>query len=227
MTRTTRIVRPCGALLLAFAIVPAPVFAQNDAPGKFEAGVVFGWMGGSPGGSATALETPNQRGGLPRLTLFEADARLESTSAVTALVAFNLTPTIAVEGGLRYARPVLRTEVTADFEGAADRTIDSAPLRQYVADVGLVVHLRALAFGGGGVPFFTAAVGYLRELNGDQTVVEDGRAYRLGGGVKQPLGGWGGLRFDAGLGVRDGGFSLDEPRVRAFFTAGIGVFVVF
>lgn len=223
-------IRPCSALLLALALVlvPAMLHAQDyPAPRSVEVGGSVGWMGGTPGGSATALETRNRVGGLPRLTLFAVDGRLESTTSVAARVAFNLTRTVALEAGLSYGRPVLAARVSADFEGSPDLTVRALPLRQYVIEGGVAVHLRGLRIRGGGLPFVAAAAGYLRELSDERAAVETGRAYRLGAGVKQPLGHWGGLRFDAGLGVRDGGFSLDEPRVRAFFTASAGVFAVF
>ena len=217
--------RVAFALGLALALTPAALSAQAEPSWEVAAG--FGWLGGSPVGAATALETRNQVGGGPRLTLFDVDGRIESSRATTARVAFRVNPTFAVEAGFSYARPVLTTDISGDFEGSPDLTVQADPFRQYVIDVGVVVHLRRLRFGGGGLPFVSAATGYLRELTDDRTVIETGRTYRLGGGVKQPFGRRAGLRFDAGLGVRDGGFSLDEPRARAFLVAGLGAFFVF
>jgi len=217
-----------SALLWALVLFPAALSAQGSPrAGAFEIGGGAGWIGGSPAGDATASETRNQTGVAALLTLFEADARLRPTGAYGARVGFHLTPTTSVEAGFSYSRPTVAIAVSGDFEDSPDVTIDASSLRQYVVDLGVVVHLRRLRFGRDGVPFFSAGAGYLRELTDERALAGTGRVYRIGGGLKQRLGPRGGLRFDAGLGVRDGGFSLDEPRLRAFFTAGAGAFLVF
>jgi len=219
-------VRPL-AFPLAVVALSASLAAQDDPPvGAFELGGGVQWIGGSPAGSSSAMEASNRAGGLPGITLFEADARLRAAPGVGARIGYALTRRLAIEGGFTYSRPAVATTVRNDFEGAPQAIVRSA-LHQYFVDVGVTVRLEGLRLGARAVPFVAARAGYLRHLTEDRALARTGRVYQLGGGVRRPIGRRTGLRFDAGLGVRHGGFSLDDARTRAFFTAGAGAFVVF
>jgi hypothetical protein len=77
------------------------------------------------------------------------------------------------------------------------------------------------------VPFIRGGVGYLRQLHEGQSLVETGIAYHAGGGLTYWLSsggqgffkGWG-LRGDARVLVRDGGFSLDDETRTGVVVAG-------
>jgi hypothetical protein len=64
------------------------------------------------------------------------------------------------------------------------------------------------------VPFIYGGAGYLRELHEGDALVEDGLEFHAGAGIKVGMGSSGrfGVRADAGISVRDGGFDLDEGR---------------
>jgi hypothetical protein len=199
-----------GAIL---AVAPTHVDAQPRAR-SFEVSAAALWSGGASLGRADATETRNQIGGDP-FTLFVASSELDPGVGGEARVAFYLTPRIALEGGGLFARHRVATRITSDVEGIPDVTA-RADLTEFVIDAALAVHLAPI---GRLVPFVRGGVGYLRQLHEDGSLVETGRAYHAGGGVslwfssgaRRLVSGWG-LRGDARLLVRDGGFSLGEDR---------------
>ena len=215
-------------VLVAIAILPRAADAQTYPRGRsFEIGGDGVWIGGSALGATKATETRNQTGS-DRLTLFEAGGRLKSAAGVRARVGINLTSVVGIEAALTYSRPSIVTSISNDFEGAPSGTIGTSPLAQYFADVGVILHMTTLRVSRS-VPFVTASAGYLRQLTADPAVAETGRVYHVGGGLKQMLtaGERLGLRFDARLGVRDGGLALGGRTRRPFFVASAGVFAVF
>jgi hypothetical protein len=219
-----------AGVLLALAVVPRVAGAQTYPRSRsLEVGGSATWVGASSIGSARATETSNQPGASERLTLFETEGSLRAAAGVDTRIGFNLTPNVGIEAALTFSRPVIATSVTNDFEGAPNTTIATSHLDQYFVDVGVVLHLTGLRFGRGTLPFGTASVGYLRQLTADPAVAFTGRVYELGGGLKQMLtaGRRVGARFDARLGLRDGGFDLAASSRRAFFAAGAGLFVAF
>lgn len=217
-------------LLFMLAGAPRAADAQTYPRGRsFEVGGDAVWIGGSAVGAAKATETRNQAGSSDRLTLFEADGRLKSVAGIGARIGLNLTSNFGIEAALTYSRPLIVTSISNDFEGAPSATIGTSPLIQYLADLGVILHMTHLRFSRGSVPFATASVGYLRQLTVDPAVAETGRVYQIGGGLKQMLSaGRGlGLRVDARLGVRDGGFAFAGPSRRPFFVASAGLFAAF
>jgi hypothetical protein len=139
-----------------------------------------------------------------------------------------------VEGAFMYARSRVETRIRGDVEGAPSITA-SEDLSQYLIEGSAVAHLPSLAFGGGGVPFVMAGAGYVRHLHERRALVDTGTSYHAGGGIKylfsrRPRGlirGLG-LRADARVYFRQGGFDFDEEEpVRIFAAAGAGLILAF
>jgi len=130
-----------------------------------------------------------------------------------ARIGFVVTPAIVVEGGIRLTRPVYEVRVSGDVENAADITIEET-LSQYLFDGSLVWQF---SHGGRAVPFVYGGAGYLRELHEEDALVEEGVEYHAGAGLKWWFGLGGrrfGVRGEAGISIRDGGFDFkDSQRV--------------
>lgn len=232
-TRRVQVLRGAAAALLLLACA-APARAQvwirgGGAPraGSIEVSGGVLWAQGFDLGSAAAELTRNPTTGSGRLTLFNSETRLEPVPGGQARVGVYLSRRVSVEGGVQYSRPRLSTRLTGDAEGADSATV-SEDLTRYVFDGALVVHLPA--FGGGrGVPFLTGGAGYLRELHAGNELVETGTQYYAGAGVKVWFGQTRrrfGIRGDAGIAVRDGGFDFEEGR-RTMPTAAASVLYLF
>jgi hypothetical protein len=205
-TRLAAILAAC--LLLATA---APALAQ-PARGSWEisGGGVF--VGGYDLGEATAELTSNTGTTGSPFTYFQTDNRVDSGTGFLARIGVYLTSSFAVEGGIRYTRPKLASRITGDTEGAQAITAEEK-IRQYVFDGSAVWHFGVSSARRGGVtPFVYGGAGYLRELHEDDVLVEEGAEYHAGGGIKWWLGTRGkiGVRAEAGISIRDGGFDFEE-----------------
>lgn len=216
----------------AAASQPAPAVRRPGVVRRrsFEIAASGSWVGGAGLGAADAKLIGNSTG-TESFTLFSASTRLQSAPGFGASIGFNLTRAIGVEGAVTSSKPVVRTSISGDAEGA--RTLDvEEDLRQYFFDVSLVWRLKQLAPGDRGAPFLLAGAGYLRQLHEGQTVIENGSLYHLGGGVKYLLFSRAGrlkgvgVRGDARVYIAVGGFGLEQNR-RMFGAGGGGLFLVF
>jgi hypothetical protein len=217
MTRTIAAAAAC----LAGLLIPAPAAAQGagaDQRHRLEAAVGGLWIGGGTIGGADAdLRANRMPPGDFRLFATETDAA--ASAGFDARVGYWLTRTIAVEGGVVFARPALRTRITSDAEGAAPLDVEEQ-LDQYFFDASVVVLLDALRFGGRTVPFVSGGAGYLRQLHEGRTFIESGQVYHAGAGLRHwlrtsPAGFLRGLgvRIDGRLYVLANGAGFDEsPR---------------
>jgi hypothetical protein len=212
--------RACGAafalLMLALAV---PATAQPSGSGPRAArvevtgGVVL--VGGYSFGDSAAELTPNS--GSSGFVQFSTDNRVRQVVGALAKIGFVVTPALVVEGGLRFTRPVYEVRASGDVESAPDTTIEGT-LSQYVFDGSVVWNVTRAAFAGGrAVPFLSGGAGYLRELHEGDALVEEGVEYHAGGGLKWWFGDNRrrfGVRGEAGVSIRDGGFDFtDGPRV--------------
>jgi hypothetical protein len=228
------------AVLFALALIlagSAPAAAQvwatggGDAPrrGSWEAGGGVLWTGGYSLDSQNADLTANDGNGAPPFTLFTTDVRVRPMYGVQARGAFYFSSSLALEGGVQYSRPILEARLSNDAEQAEDITAEEK-MSRYVFDGSLVYHLRSLSFAGGrGLPFVLGGAGYLRELHEGHELVETGVEYHAAAGLKlwfsssrRGLG----IRGEAGVSVRDGGFDFDQKR-RALPTAGASIIYLF
>jgi hypothetical protein len=208
---------------------PRPAFRPGSI--EFEGGVL--WLSGIAFGSTTAAIAAN-RTPAAEYPLFNTTGELKAGPAYEGRVGVRLTRMIGVEGAFQYSRQALETRITNDVENAAGVTA-SNDLSRYVFEVSGVVHLTALKVGKGGSPFVLGGFGYMRELDDEQALVETGRLYHAGGGFKYLFSSRThglvkglGLRADARLYFRDGGFTLaDTDELRRYFAGGASLLVAF
>jgi hypothetical protein len=185
--------------------------ASAPRGGSVELSGGVSWVQGFDLGNASAEQTRNPTTGSSPLVLFTSDTALDAATGAQVRLGVYLTRRISIEGGFQYSRPLLSARVFGDFEGADSATL-SETLARYVVDGALVFHLPSFA-GGRGVPFVTGGAGYLRELHAGNELVETGTQYYAGGGVKLWFGQVRrrfGIRGDAGIAIRDGGFDFEE-----------------
>jgi hypothetical protein len=155
--------------------------------------------GGYSIGDATAELRGNGVGANPpAFTLFRAESSVEPTAGGEFRVGFGLARDLAVEVGVGYSAPGIRTDLSQDAEAAAI-TLDAEQLAQYVVDVSATWQLPRPVIGGRARPFLTGGAGYLRQLYDERTLVETGRIYYAGGGVRVWLRGGDGRRQALGI----------------------------
>ena len=212
------------------AVRPRPPFR----PGSIEVDGGALWVGGIDFGSTTAEIVANQS--TPAAyPLFKTASQLKAAPGYEARVGVRVTRMIGVEGAFQYSRPVLETRVTGDVEQAPSVTA-SNDVSRYVFELSGVLHLTGVKLGKGGSPFVLGGAGYLRELDDAQALVETGQIYHAGGGFKylfsqhqQGLIKGLGIRADARLYFRDGGFDLgpETGGIQRFFAGGASLLVAF
>jgi hypothetical protein len=215
-------------LLLAVSPAGAQTRVRSRAPhaGSVEAGVGGVWVGGVTLGQRQAQETRNPGTGGGPLVLFVTENRLDPAAGVQARLGVYLSKNLVVEAGIRYSRPVFVTRVTDDFEEAPD-AMAKETLSQYLFDGSVVLHVAHFS-GGRVVPFVQAGAGHLRDLHERGELLETGVEYHGGGGVKLWLGGRShriGIRADAAVSSRKGGFDLKDERRMVPVAAAIVMFV--
>ncbi len=171
--------------IASLASIAAGIAEAQPAPqpaGRLQVSVGAGWLGGSAFGEQAAdLRAPS---GSP-YRLFASDTNLSGTAAFEARVGFAVTRRYTVEGRAAMGKPQLETAVSSDAElsGTFSAVED---INQYTFDGGILVHLDELdAFGLR--PFAVGGAGYVRQLHGDQELVETGHLFYVGGGVTHPL----------------------------------------
>ena len=195
------------------AVAEAQVYIGRDAPrrGMFE--VSGGGMFG-PGfelGSLTAeltRSTPTET-----FDLFDTETKVSGFPGAFARIGYYLSDGVSIEGGLRYARPVLSVRLTGDAESAPDTTAEET-LSHYLFEGSLVWHLRHLSFASGrAIPYLAGGGGYLRELHEGNQLVETGQEIHALGGLKYWLGSGArrfGLRIEGGVSARKKGFDNED-----------------
>ena len=214
MTRhATLVVLSAWAWSLGGANVRAQSARDLEA-GTFELSAGALWMGSASFGSRDATLTSASGG---RFSLFSTASELAGASGVEGRVGGRITRLVQVEGSASYTVPQLQTRVSADTEGGGSVTA-SEPIRQISLEGSVLVRLARRRIGSRGVPFISAGAGYVRQLHDSQILIQAGRTYYAGGGVKFPLvspNGRGkrlkqlGVRVDARAVVRTGGVTLD------------------
>jgi hypothetical protein len=158
-------------------------------------------IGGASLGSADANLRANATTKQP-YRLFSTDSDVATGKSLHARVGFALSRRFAVESGVVFSHPRIRTSVSGDVEGAPALTVDEA-VDQYFIEAALVVRLDEIRLGRRTVPFVAGGVGYLRQLHEGLTVIEEGHLYHLGGGVRHWL-----LTRDRGF-VKSAGLRAD------------------
>ena len=155
---TTALLLAAG--LSAFGASPAVAQSDGASPGRVDVAVGTLWVGSQHLGDQAANETTASGG---QLALFTTSSDLASRAGVEGRVGVKLWPSLEVEASGTYASPEIRTQVSADFEGAAPITVTER-IQQYTIAGGLVwypVPRSASPI----APFVTAGGGYLRQLH--------------------------------------------------------------
>lgn len=226
-----------GLAWLAFpALASAQLYAGHygvghEAPhaGSIEISGGVVWSGGFNLGSVSAEETRNSTTDSSPFVLFTAKSRTQPVTGVRAGAAVYLAKALSIEAGLEYARPQIAIRLGDDAESAPDVTATET-LTRIIVDGSAVLHLTGLSFAGGqGVPFLRAGGGYLRELHAKNEVIETGREYHAGAGLKLWFGQGKhrlGLRADGGVLIRNGGADTPDTK-RTVPTAGMSLMYLF
>jgi hypothetical protein len=214
----------------AWAQPQAPTTSGGSSTGRFEVSGGVGWFGSIDLGERDALLRANG----PRSqtsTLFDARARLGDAPTFDGRVSVGLTPVVAVEGRFLHARSELAATLSGDFEQAASLTA-TEPLSEYLIEGGATLRLMSLEFARM-LPFVAAGGGYRRQLHDGRALVEEGKAFYVGGGVRRPFFtrprggvrsvGW---RVDARLYLLSGVLGEDD-NLRPRPSAGVSLFVTF
>jgi opacity protein-like surface antigen len=189
--------------------------ARGPAPhaGSLEVSGGVLWQGGFDLGSAAADLTRNPMTGTGPYPLFGSESRLGAGLGFQGRVTGYLSPRLAIEGGVRFTRPVLAIDLSGDVESAPNQTAEET-LTQYVFEGSALWHFGDVQRGRF-VPFAGAGAGYIRDLHEGNEVIETGTEYHAVGGVKiwfsdrpRRLG----VRGEAGVSIRDGGFDFRDGR---------------
>ena len=212
--------------------VPAVALAQRPGGDRPIRRIEIAGGGGLLGGAALGGADAKLRGrGGSDFQLFSTESEFARASIAEVRAGYALSRRYAVEARLAFARPELRTTVSNDAENAPSLTV-SERADQYVIDGSLIVLLDRLQVGRL-VPFAAAGAGYLRQLHEGRTLVEQGTAYHLGGGVRQWLSVRNnavikafGVRADARVYLFSGGISTDDG-VRPHAAVSGSLFVTF
>jgi hypothetical protein len=159
-------------------------------------------------GSISAEETRNTGGGTGPFVLFSATSRAKPAAGLQGRLGVYFAPSVSVEGGVQFARPVISSRLSDDAESAADVTATET-LTRIVFNGSLVLHLTGMSFAGGnGVPFVLGGGGMIRELHEKNEVVETGHEYHGGAGLHVWFGQGkrrAGIRGDFGVARRSSG----------------------
>ena len=227
--------RGTGAVLVVAVLatlVAQPAFAQRrpiTSRDRVEASIGGLWIGGAALGSGEANLRANNVTPTP-FRLFTTETNAAAAPGLDARVGYWITRSIAVEAGFVHARPELRTSVSGDAEGVAALDVRER-IDQYFIDANVVGRLEQFSFRRM-TPFVSGGVGYLRQLHEGRTLVETGRVYQVGGGIRHPFlndVGWirtVGLKLHGRVYVLTDGVQL-EDRARTHGAISGGVYLTF
>jgi opacity protein-like surface antigen len=190
---------------------PAPAPARDRG---VELTIGAAWTGSISFGSADAnLQAPDGSS----LTLFKTSSELSSGTGFEAHLGFRVTRRLSVEASGTWTKAEVRTNLSADFEGAEPITATVGTSRFTLEGSVLwtvITRGRAQFFARGGA-------GWQRDLDENSVLIEDGAIVNLGGGMKywwrdQPHGALHklGARVEARAAIRTAGISLDQRSTR-------------
>jgi hypothetical protein len=199
----------------------APVRAQVDIgrnvphAGSIELSAGVAYSAGYDLDSVSAEETRNTGSGTGPFVLFSATSRADPAAGLQGRVGVYLAPSVSVEGGVLFARPMISSLLTDDAESAPEVTATET-LTRLVFNGSLVLHLTGMSFADGrAVPFVLGGGGVIRELHEKNEVVETGHEYHAGAGLHVWFGAGkrrAGIRGDVGIVRRSGGAYADVSR---------------
>ncbi len=230
-------VRWAAGLAVAALAACAPALAQAQSgpalrPWRPVFDLAAGWNGTSDLGrvEATTRGTSVGTATAPAFRLFSTDSELGAAPAVAVSVVLPVSRRWAVAVRGAAARPTLATRISADAEGAP--TVDATEeVADYAVDVSVLYHLPRLG-GRRARPYLVAGGGYLRQLHEDNALVDTGRTWHGGAGLRWWLRGGDqttravGLTGEARWVWRSGGIAFADG-ARGMPAAALGLFVGF
>jgi hypothetical protein len=201
----------------AAAPVRAQVYIGRNVPhaGSIELSAGVAYSAGYDLDSVSAEETRNTGSGTGPFVLFSATSRADPAAGLLGRVGVYLAPSVSVEGGVLFARPMISSLLIDDAESAPEVTATET-LTRLVFNGSLVLHLTGMSFADGkAVPFVLGGGGVIRELHEKNEVVETGHEYHAGAGLHVWFGAGkrrAGIRGDVGIVRRSGGAYADVSR---------------
>lgn len=198
--------------------------AQTDPPlHRLQLAAGFGFVSGASLGDADANLRSSTSSDPYRV--FATTSQLAGTTILDLRAGFDLTTRFGLEAHALYGHPELRTNVTADVEGAPSVTAVER-LDHYLIDGGIVVKFDEFRVDGW-QPFAVGGAGYLRQLNEGLTVTEEGHLFYVGGGARRtlltrPSGLLRalGARVDVRLNILSGGITVEDSARNHLSTSG-------
>ncbi|MBI3262340.1 MAG: hypothetical protein HYZ58_04220 [Acidobacteria bacterium] len=160
--------------------------AGAPAPARVEVSASFGVDGGTKFGDRDATLTANGAGRTAdSFVLFRTSTQMRRAGVVSGRLAIALGRGLAVEGAMSLNRPSVVTTVQSDVERSGTTFMLDQRLSRYSFEGSVLLHLRALRFAGGrGLPFVDAGGAYLRDVDDGHALIESGRSFHAGAGVK-------------------------------------------
>jgi hypothetical protein len=207
-----------AALIAAIALVaPDPGFAQatSASPGHPVQLSVGGLVFGETSFDSIDAEYITNTGG--RLTIFRTENALRPGFGLELHLGVGLTRALEVEATGSWARADLRSRIVDDVEGVGPTVIKERVNRFGIEGAALWVFSRR----GKAAWFARGSAGWVRELTGNDSLVEDGVAGSVGGGMKYLWnqaadGGFriAGFRVEGRVLAHKGGVAIGPDRVR-------------
>jgi hypothetical protein len=154
-----------------------PAFPET---GRLEVSVGSLWVGRQVLGSTSANETTGAGG---TFTLFNTSTELASLHGVEGRVGVRVWRGVEAAVEASYGKPPLRIAISNDTENAAQVTALETT-RQITVGAAVIWSIPYRPLGGRLVPFVTAGAGLLRDVHETETLIDTGRYYQFGGGVK-------------------------------------------
>ena len=229
MMRTARLALVVAIVCAAGVPAAQAQPPQAAGPGRIEAAFGGLWFGRQPLGTADANETTPTGGALK---IFATSSELARVFGLEGRVAIRLLSSLEAEVQGSYSEPQLKVAIGSDSEGAPAVTAVET-VQQFTIGGGAVWYVPARALGSRVVPFVTGGVGQLRQMHQDRVLLETGRYFQVGGGVKaffvsRPRGFVNavGARVDVRALVRRDGVAFDD-RGHASPSVGVSAFVRF
>ena len=140
------------------------------------------WIGHQTFGEAAANETT---GAGTSLKIFTASTDLGAVTGAEGRIAVRVLRSLEAEVEASYAKPSLTIALGNDSENAPAATV-AETLQQLTVGAGILWYVPAAATTRLR-PFASAGGGYLRQVHEGGTLLETGRFYQVGGGVKYLL----------------------------------------
>lgn len=190
------------------------------------------WSGSYAVGDNTAELRQSALGANPPpFTLFRAESSLGSAVGLEGRIGVALSPSIAIEGAVSWSKPQIDVTIVDDVEGG-NAAFEGETTSQYIVEASVVWTLPFVREDARLRPYVIGGGGYLRQLHEDNTLVETGQIYHVGGGAEYLLRGQDGRRRPLGVRgdvrayIRKDGIEF-EDKVRTYSAVSALMFFAF